>query len=75
MAVWQRWLHHHGSRVVCNNTLSPLRSGGATSAIKGATSTELRAGPVKKRLGITVSQWDSFMYRMKTLTERKGQEP
>jgi hypothetical protein len=26
---------------------------------------------VKKQLGIAVSQWDSFMYRMKTLSERK----
>jgi len=25
---------------------------------------------VKRQLGIAVSQWDSFMYRMKTLSER-----
>ena len=34
-------------------------------------STSFDAQAVKKQLGIAVSQWDSFMYRMKTLDERK----
>jgi len=34
-------------------------------------STSFDAQAVKKQLGIAVSQWDSFMYRMKTLSERK----
>ena len=57
-------------RVVCNNTLS-IAMGGATSAIKVPHSTNFDAQAVKKQLGIAVSQWDSFMYRMKTLAERK----
>ena len=57
-------------RVVCNNTLSIALSG-ATSAIKVPHSTSFDAQAVKRQLGIAVSQWDSFMYRMKTLSERK----
>ena len=57
-------------RVVCNNTLSIALSG-ATSSIKVPHSTSFDAQAVKKQLGIAVSQWDSFMYRMKTLSERK----
>lgn len=57
-------------RVVCNNTLS-IALNGASSAIKVPHRTSFDALAVKKQLGIAVSQWDSFMYRMKTLTERK----
>lgn len=57
-------------RVVCNNTLAVALSG-ATSAIKVPHSTSFDALAVKKQLGIAVSQWDNFMYRMKTLSERK----
>lgn len=57
-------------RVVCNNTLS-IALNGASSAIKVPHSTSFDALAVKKQLGIAVSQWDSFMYRMKTLSERK----
>ena len=57
-------------RVVCNNTLA-IALNGATSAIKVPHSTSFDAQTVKKQLGIAVSQWDSFMYRMKTLSERK----
>ncbi len=57
-------------RVVCNNTLS-IALNGAPSAIKVPHSTTFDAQLVKKQLGIAVSQWDTFMYRMKTLTERK----
>ena len=57
-------------RVVCNNTLA-IALNGASSAIKVPHSTSFDAQAVKKQLGIAVSQWDSFMYRMKTLSERK----
>lgn len=57
-------------RVVCNNTLS-IALNGATSAIKVPHRTSFDAMAVKKQLGVAVSQWDGFMYRMKTLSERK----
>jgi len=57
-------------RVVCNNTLA-IALNGASSAIKVPHSTSFDPQAVKKQLGIAVSQWDSFMYRMKTLSERK----
>ncbi|WP_394787783.1 DUF932 domain-containing protein, partial [Rhodoferax sp.] len=57
-------------RVVCNNTLA-VALNGATNAIRVPHSTSFDAQAVKKQLGIAVSQWDSFMYRMKTLSERK----
>ena len=57
-------------RVVCNNTLS-IALNGATSAVKVPHSTSFDAQAVKKQLGIAVSGWDGFMYRMKTLAERR----
>lgn len=57
-------------RVVCANTLA-IALNGASSAIKVPHSISFNAQAVKKQLGIAVSQWDSFMYRMKTLSERK----
>ena len=57
-------------RVVCNNTLA-VALNGATSAIKVPHSTSFDAQAVKRQLGVAVSQWDSFMYRMKTLSECK----
>ncbi len=57
-------------RVVCNNTLT-IAVNGATQAIKVPHSTRFDAQLVKQQLGIAVSQWDGFMYRMKTLAERK----
>ncbi|MBN8750944.1 MAG: DUF932 domain-containing protein [Variovorax sp.] len=57
-------------RVVCNNTLS-IALQGTTSAVKVPHSTVFDAQAVKKQLGIAVSGWDAFMYRMKTLAERK----
>lgn len=57
-------------RVVCNNTLA-VALNGASQAIKVPHSTSFDAMAVKKQLGIAVSHWDSFMYRMKTLSERK----
>ena len=57
-------------RVVCNNTLSIALSG-ATSAVKVPHSTSFEADAVKRQLGIAVSGWDSFIYKMRTLSERK----
>ena len=57
-------------RVVCHNTLT-IALNGATSAIRVPHSTSFDAQAVKKQLGVAVSNWDSFMYRMKTLAERK----
>ncbi|MCS3472594.1 phage/plasmid-like protein (TIGR03299 family) [Pseudomonas sp. JUb42] len=57
-------------RVVCNNTLT-IALDGTTRAIKVPHSTRFDPQAVKKRLGIAVSHWDDFMYRMRTLAERK----
>jgi len=57
-------------RVVCNNTLT-IAVNGASQAIKVPHSKRFNPRAVKQQLGITVSQWDDFMYRMKTLAERK----
>ena len=57
-------------RVVCNNTLA-IAVNGATSAIKVPHSTRFDAATIKQELGVAVSQWDGFMYRMRMLSERK----
>jgi len=57
-------------RVVCNNTLAVALSG-SNGAVKVPHSTAFDPQAVKKQLGISVSTWDSFMYRMKGLSERK----
>lgn len=57
-------------RVVCNNTLS-ISLNGATHAIKVPHSTRFDPQAVKKQLGLAVSHWDEFMYRMRALAERK----
>lgn len=57
-------------RVVCNNTLS-IALNGASFAVKVPHSTAFDPQAVKRQLGIAVSGWDAFMYRMKTLSERK----
>ena len=59
-------------RVVCNNTLA-VSLDNARTAVKVRHSTTFDAADVKKRLGISVSAWDEFMYRLKTLSERKVQ--
>lgn len=56
-------------RVVCNNTLT-IAINGASQAIKVPHSTRFDPRTVKQQLGITVSQWDDFMYRMRTLAAR-----
>lgn len=57
-------------RVVCNNTLT-IAVNGAMQAIKVPHNTKFDAQTVKQQLGIAVGQWDGFMYRMRTLAERK----
>lgn len=57
-------------RVVCNNTLS-IALNGASSAVRVPHSTTFDAQAVKRQLGLAVSGWDTFMYRMRTLAERK----
>ena len=59
-------------RVVCNNTLS-ISLNSATHAIKVPHSTRFDPQTIKKQLGIAVSRWDEFMYRMRALAERKVQ--
>lgn len=57
-------------RVVCNNTLAVALTNGS-GAVKVPHSTSFDPQAVKKQLGISVSSWDGFMYRIKTLSERK----
>ena len=55
---------------MCNNTLS-VSLNGAVSAVKVAHRSKFDALAVKRQLGVAVSGWDSFMYNMKVLSERK----
>ncbi|MDZ7852296.1 MAG: DUF932 domain-containing protein [Halomonas sp.] len=57
-------------RVVCNNTLT-IAVDGMSQGVRVPHSTEFDARRVKQQLGISVAQWDDFMYRLKTLAERK----
>lgn len=57
-------------RVVCNNTLAIALANGA-GAVKVSHSTSFDPAAVKAKLGISVSSFDSFMYQMKQLSERK----
>lgn len=57
-------------RVVCNNTLT-MALDGASGAIKVPHNTRFDPQAVKKQLGIAVTSWDAFIYRIKTLSERK----
>ena len=57
-------------RVVCNNTLAVALANGS-GAVKVPHSTTFNAQAVKKQLDISVSSWDHFIYRLKTLSERK----
>lgn len=57
-------------RVVCNNTLAVALSSGS-NAIRVPHSTSFDPLAVKQQLGVSVSSWDAFMYRMRTLSERK----
>jgi len=53
-------------RVVCNNTLT-IALDGTSRAIKVPHNTRFDPQAVKKQLGIAVSQWDDFIYRMRHL--------
>ncbi|MBC3874889.1 DUF932 domain-containing protein [Undibacterium flavidum] len=57
-------------RVVCNNTLA-VALNNSSNAVKVPHNTNFDAQAVKRQLGISVTSWDAFMYRMKTLSERK----
>jgi len=57
-------------RVVCNNTLA-VATAGAVDAVRVRHNTTFEPEAVKRQLGISVSAWDDFMYRLKTLSERK----
>jgi len=57
-------------RVVCQNMLA-MALNGNSAAIKVPHSTTFDPNAIKKQLGIAVSSWDSFLYRMRTLSERK----
>ncbi|KZZ28692.1 hypothetical protein A3754_24210 [Alcanivorax sp. HI0083] len=57
-------------RVVCNNTLAVALNGN-THAVKVRHNTTFDPQSVKKQLGISVSAWDDFMYRLKALSERR----
>ncbi|VVE41918.1 DUF932 domain-containing protein [Pandoraea cepalis] len=57
-------------RVVCNNTLR-VALGNGTDAIKVGHRSQFDAQAVKRQLGIAVSSWDSFLARMKALSDCK----
>lgn len=57
-------------RVCCHNTLA-VALNGSNNAIKVPHNTTFDAQTVKRQLGISVTSWDEFMYRMKMLSERK----
>lgn len=57
-------------RVVCNNTLAVALSG-SEHCVKVPHRTEFDPQSVKRQLGISVSSWDDFMFRMKMLSDRK----
>lgn len=57
-------------RVVCNNTLGIALADGS-QAVKVRHNTTFDAQSVKQQLGLSVTSWDSFMYRMRMLSERR----
>ncbi|CAJ3467972.1 phage/plasmid-like TIGR03299 family protein [Burkholderia pseudomallei] len=57
-------------RVVCNNTLA-IALGDSTGAVKVPHRSQFDAQAVKRQLGIAVSSWDSFLARIKALSECK----
>ena len=56
--------------VVCTYTVA-MALQGAVNAVRVPHSTHFNSQQVKRQLGIAVGQWDSFMYQMRTLSERK----
>lgn len=57
-------------RVVCNNTLA-VALDEQSRCVKASHRSAFNAEAMKKKLGISVSTWDDFMYSLKTLSERK----
>lgn len=57
-------------RVVCHNTLTVALNAN-DSQVKVPHSRVFDTKAVKQELGLTVSAWDTFMYRMKALANRK----
>lgn len=57
-------------RVVCENSLTAAL-GDVKGGVKVSHSTTFDASAVKLELGVAVSGWDDFMFRMRTLAERK----
>lgn len=57
-------------RVVCNNTLA-IALGESRGVVKVPHRSQFNAEAVKRQLGIAVSTWDSFLVRMKALSERR----
>lgn len=57
-------------RVVCNNTLQ-IALGDSSGAVKVSHRSLFDPQAVKRQLGVAISSWDEFMYRMKALSERK----
>lgn len=59
-------------RVVCNNTLSvAVNRSLAAESIKVPHNTVFNATEIKRKLNMTVGQWDDFMLLMKELVKRK----
>lgn len=59
-------------RVVCNNTLSvAVNRSLAAESIKVPHNTVFNATEIKRKLNMTVGQWDDFMLLMKALVKRK----
>lgn len=59
-------------RVVCNNTLSvAVNRSLAAESIKVPHNTVFNATEIKRKLNMTVGQWDEFMLLMKELVKRK----
>lgn len=56
-------------RVVCHNTLH-VALNGSGHAVKVPHRSVFDANAVKQELGVTVSAWDAFIYRMKALAAR-----
>lgn len=57
-------------RVVCNNTLE-VAVNNSSGAVKVPHRSTFNAEDVKQQLGITVSTWDDYRYRLRQISERK----
>lgn len=57
-------------RVVCNNTLT-VALNRSQQGIRVPHNTRFDEIEVKRKLGLGISQWDEFMIRLRTLSERK----